>query len=191
MAPERHDLCGSSTAGAGKMKQQLDPGSDHHHINGGVSSSERPNIVRGCIKSTKGPWIVRRSRSRKEQVCAGARAVWRVPSARERESNKRRERQRRAIAGKIYAGLRAHGNYRLPNHADHNSVLIALCDEAGWHVEEDGSVSRKPPGQVRLSLPSAARRRPRLFCPKCCGNVFGPRVVSSRFPAPRFLLATL
>jgi hypothetical protein len=62
-----------------------------------------------------------------------------MPSARERENNKRR----RAIAAKIFAGLRAHGNYRLPKHADHNEVLKALCAEAGWQVDEDGTISRR------------------------------------------------
>ena len=66
-----------------------------------------------------------------------------MPSSRERENNKRRERRRRAVAAKIFAGLRAHGNYCLPKHADHNEVLKALCAEAGWQVEEDGTIFRK------------------------------------------------
>uniref|UniRef100_A0A7N0T7U5 Protein BZR1 homolog n=1 Tax=Kalanchoe fedtschenkoi TaxID=63787 RepID=A0A7N0T7U5_KALFE len=67
----------------------------------------------------------------------------RLPTAKERENNKRRERRRRAITGKIYAGLRAQGNYRLPKHCDNNEVLKALCAEAGWIVEEDGTTYRK------------------------------------------------
>ncbi|CAD5194165.1 unnamed protein product [Musa acuminata subsp. malaccensis] len=67
----------------------------------------------------------------------------RMPTWRERENNRRRERRRRAIAAKIYAGLRMYGNYRLPKHCDNNEVLKALCDEAGWIVEPDGTTYRK------------------------------------------------
>ncbi|XP_073152158.1 protein BRASSINAZOLE-RESISTANT 1-like [Henckelia pumila] len=67
----------------------------------------------------------------------------RKPSWRERENNRRRERRRRAIAAKIYAGLRAQGSYDLPKHCDNNEVLKALCAEAGWIVEPDGSTYRK------------------------------------------------
>ena len=69
----------------------------------------------------------------------------RKPSWRERENNRRRERRRRAIAAKIYSGLRAQGNYNLPKHCDNNEVLKALCAEAGWTVEEDGTTYRKVP----------------------------------------------
>lgn len=67
----------------------------------------------------------------------------RKPSWRERENNRRRERRRRAIAAKIYSGLRAQGNYNLPKHCDNNEVLKALCAEAGWVVESDGTTYRK------------------------------------------------
>jgi len=67
----------------------------------------------------------------------------RLPTWKERENNKRRERRRRAIAAKIFAGLRSYGNYKLPKHCDNNEVLKALCAEAGWTVEEDGSTYRK------------------------------------------------
>lgn len=67
----------------------------------------------------------------------------RVPTWRERENNRRRERRRRAIAAKIYTGLRAYGNYNLPKHCDNNEVLKALCNEAGWVVEPDGTTYRK------------------------------------------------
>ncbi|GAV59628.1 DUF822 domain-containing protein [Cephalotus follicularis] len=67
----------------------------------------------------------------------------RKPSWRERENNRRRERRRRAIAAKIYAGLRAQGSFNLPKHCDNNEVLKALCAEAGWVVEEDGTTYRK------------------------------------------------
>lgn len=61
----------------------------------------------------------------------------------ERENNKRRERRRRAIAAKIFSGLRAYGNFKLPKHCDNNEVLKALCVDAGWTVEEDGTTYRK------------------------------------------------
>jgi len=69
-----------------------------------------------------------------------------TPHFDERENNKRRER-RRAIAAKIYSGLRAQGNYKLPKPCDNNEVLKELCIEAGWVVEDDGTTYRK----VRLS----------------------------------------
>lgn len=78
----------------------------------------------------------------------------RKPSWRERENNRRRERRRRAIAAKIYAGLRAQGNYNLPKHCDNNEVLKALCAEAGWTVEEDGTTYRKVSLSLSLQLRS-------------------------------------
>ena len=38
----------------------------------------------------------------------------RLPTVKERENNKKRERKRRAIAANIFSGLRTHGNYELP-----------------------------------------------------------------------------
>lgn len=73
----------------------------------------------------------------------------RLPTWKERENNKRRERRRRAIAANIFAGLRMYGNYKLPKHCDNNEVLKALCNEAGWTVEPDGTTYRK----VRHFLP--------------------------------------
>lgn len=67
----------------------------------------------------------------------------RMPTWKERENNKRRERRRRAISAKIFAGLRMYGNYKLPKHCDNNEVLKALADEAGWTVESDGTTYRK------------------------------------------------
>ena len=67
----------------------------------------------------------------------------RTPTWKERENNKRRERRRRAIAAKIFAGLRIHGTFKLPKHCDNNEVLKALCNEAGWTVEDDGTTYRK------------------------------------------------
>ncbi|KAH9316563.1 hypothetical protein KI387_025190, partial [Taxus chinensis] len=74
----------------------------------------------------------------------------RLPTNKERENNKKRERRRRAIAARIFAGLRLYGNYRLPKHCDNNEVLKALCAEAGWIVDADGTTYR--PG-MRISEP--------------------------------------
>ena len=76
-------------------------------------------------------------------MTGGGASSGRLPTWKERENNKRRERRRRAIAAKIYTGLRAQGNYKLPKHCDNNEVLKALCAEAGWVVEEDGTTYRK------------------------------------------------
>jgi len=76
-------------------------------------------------------------------AAAAAGALGRTPTWKERENNKRRERRRRAIAAKIFTGLRALGNYKLPKHCDNNEVLKALCREAGWVVEDDGTTYRK------------------------------------------------
>ncbi|GMI90654.1 BRASSINAZOLE-RESISTANT 1 [Hibiscus trionum] len=103
----------------------------------------------------------------------------RKPSLRERENNRRRERRRRAIAAKIYTGLRAQGNYNLPKHCDNNEVLKALCTEAGWVVEEDGTTYRKgckpPPASIDI-LGSSAKITP--FSSQ------NPSPLSSAFPSP-------
>ncbi|RCV24919.1 hypothetical protein SETIT_5G124900v2 [Setaria italica] len=92
---------------------------------------------RGCIRSTQGPWTVRR-RGRG----GGLTTSLRHPTPRERENNRQRERRRRQVAARIYAGLRAHAGYTLPKHADQNDVLRALCAEAGYHVDDGGNVTR-------------------------------------------------
>ncbi|KDP22831.1 hypothetical protein JCGZ_00418 [Jatropha curcas] len=109
-------------------------------------------IIKGCIKSTKGPWIVNRSTK------YGIVSKYRFPTDRERQNNKQRERRRRAVARKIFAGLRQHGNYKLPKHADSNDLLKALCEEAGWHAEEDGTLFRKDfhVGSEYGALPSSS-----------------------------------
>jgi hypothetical protein len=76
----------------------------------------------------------------------------RLPTWKERENNKRRERRRRAIAAKIFAGLRSYGNYKLPKHCDNNEVLKALCAEAGWIVDEEGNTYRKASTHAHLEL---------------------------------------
>lgn len=60
----------------------------------------------------------------------------------EKEKTKMRERQRRAITGKIFHGLRKHGGYTLSPRADINEVLRQLAKEAGWIVEPDGTTYR-------------------------------------------------
>ncbi|CAM6057089.1 unnamed protein product, partial [Sphagnum tenellum] len=74
-------------------------------------------------------------------------------SASEKEKTKLRERQRRAITTKIFAGLRKYGGYNLPPRADINDVLKALAAEAGWTVEADGNTFRTQQGPSRLTLP--------------------------------------
>jgi hypothetical protein len=92
---------------------------------------------RGCIRTTRGPWTVRR------QGRGGAVTTsLRHPTPRERENNRQRERRRRQVATRIYAGLRANAGYALPKHADQNDVLRALCAEAGYLVDDDGNVAR-------------------------------------------------
>ncbi|KAJ6413101.1 hypothetical protein OIU84_006000 [Salix udensis] len=101
----------------------------------------------------------------------------RLPTWKERENNKRRERRRRAIAAKIYTGLRTQGNYKLPKHCDNNEVLKALCDEAGWIVEEDGTAYRKgcrPPPSEIAGMPTNI---------SACSSL-QPSPQSSNFPSP-------
>ncbi|CAI0473532.1 unnamed protein product [Linum tenue] len=101
----------------------------------------------------------------------------RLPTWKERENNKRRERRRRAIAAKIYTGLRSQGNFRLPKHCDNNEVLKALCAEAGWIVEEDGTTYRKgtkpPPCDVSGTPPNFS-----------AGSSMQPSPQSSNFQSP-------
>ncbi|XP_040379421.1 BES1/BZR1 homolog protein 1-like [Oryza brachyantha] len=104
---------------------------------------------RGCIRSTRGPWTVRR-RGRGGSVTTSLRH----PTPRERENNRQRERRRRQVATRIYAGLRASAGYALPKHADQNDVLRALCAEAGYLVDDDGNVSRRH--EVVTSTPLAS-----------------------------------
>ncbi|XP_042471128.1 protein BZR1 homolog 1-like [Zingiber officinale] len=106
----------------------------------------------------------------------------RQPTWKERENNKRRERRRRAIAAKIFSGLRAMGNYKLPKHCDNNEVLKALCRETGWIVEEDGTTYRKgcklppAPPQSLLAAPSSG------ISPSSSSPLLSP--LSSSFPSP-------
>ncbi|XP_047333207.1 BES1/BZR1 homolog protein 4-like [Impatiens glandulifera] len=103
----------------------------------------------------------------------------RLPTWRERENNKRRERRRRAIAAKIYTGLRMYGNYKLPKHCDNNEVLKALCREAGWIVEEDGTTYRKgcKPAENMDIIGLSANASP-------CSSSYQPSPASSSIPSP-------
>uniref|UniRef100_A0A7N0RJH2 Protein BZR1 homolog n=2 Tax=Kalanchoe fedtschenkoi TaxID=63787 RepID=A0A7N0RJH2_KALFE len=110
----------------------------------------------------------------------------RLPTWRERENNKRRERRRRAIAAKIYAGLRMYGNYKLPKHCDNNEVLKALCNEAGWIVEEDGTTYRKgckPSERMDVIGCSASVSPCSSYQPSPCAS-YNPSPPSSSFPSP-------
>ncbi|KAK1267797.1 hypothetical protein QJS04_geneDACA006210 [Acorus gramineus] len=104
----------------------------------------------------------------------------RLPTWKERENNKRRERRRRAIAAKIYTGLRTYGNYKLPKHCDNNEVLKALCIEAGWTVEDDGTTYRKgckpPPSEAANMAGTSTNISP-------CSSQH-PSPPSSAFPSP-------
>ncbi|WOL11120.1 hypothetical protein Cni_G19881 [Canna indica] len=107
----------------------------------------------------------------------------RTPTWKERENNKRRERRRRAMAAKIYAGLRMYGNYKLPKHCDNNAVLKALCEEAGWTVEDDGTTYRKgckPAECIDVGGPSASGSS---YQPSPCIS-YNPSPASSTLASP-------
>ncbi|KAF9672713.1 hypothetical protein SADUNF_Sadunf11G0073100 [Salix dunnii] len=110
----------------------------------------------------------------------------RLPTWKERENNKRRERRRRAIAAKIFSGLRMYGNYRLPKHCDNNEVLKALCNEAGWTVEPDGTTYRKgcKPVEHMDNIGGSATASPcTSYLPSPCAS-YNPSPGSSSFPSP-------
>lgn len=125
----------------------------------------------------------------------------RKPSWKERENNRWRERRRRAIAANIYAGLRAHGDYKLPKHCDKNHVLMALCDEAGWTVEPDGTTYRKgckPPSNKQdaitpTNISPIPSQDPSSTCSSCPSPIpsFQPSRSSSSFPSQSFHLSYL
>ncbi|KAJ6333078.1 hypothetical protein OIU77_009025 [Salix suchowensis] len=110
----------------------------------------------------------------------------RLPTWKERENNKRRERRRRAIAAKIFSGLRMYGNYKLPKHCDNNEVLKALCNEAGWTVEPDGTTYRKgwkPAEHMDIIDGSATASPCSSYLPSPCAS-YNPSPGSSSFPSP-------
>ncbi|VAI61640.1 unnamed protein product [Triticum turgidum subsp. durum] len=111
----------------------------------------------------------------------------RVPTWRERENNRRRERRRRAVAANIFHGLRARGGYALPKHCDNNEVLKALCDEAGWTVEPDGTTYRKgcmPPAAAEGANPvvRSGSRSPCSSHQVSPRAPYNPRAGPSTFP---------
>ncbi|PQP98119.1 BES1/BZR1 homolog protein 4 isoform X1 [Prunus yedoensis var. nudiflora] len=110
-----------------------------------------------------------------------------MPTWKERENNKKRERRRRAIAAKIYSGLRMYGNYKLPKHCDNNEVLKALCNEAGWTVEEeDGTTYRKgckPVDRMDIMGGSTSASPCSSYQPSPCPS-YNPSPASSSFPSP-------
>ncbi|XP_060188594.1 BES1/BZR1 homolog protein 4-like isoform X2 [Lycium barbarum] len=111
----------------------------------------------------------------------------RLPTWKERENNKRRERRRRAIAAKIFAGLRMYGNYKLPKHCDNNEVLKALCKEAGWIVEEDGTTYKKgckPVQRMDIIGYSASVSPCSSSYQRSPGASYNPSPPSSSFPSP-------
>ncbi|KAM7500582.1 hypothetical protein LguiA_024996 [Lonicera macranthoides] len=110
----------------------------------------------------------------------------RLPTWKERENNKRRERRRRAIAAKIFAGLRTYGNYKLPKHCDNNEVLKALCNEAGWTVEEDGTTYRKgckPTRRIDI-MGGSASASPCTSYHQSPFASYNPSPTSSSIPSP-------
>ncbi|CAK9178554.1 unnamed protein product [Ilex paraguariensis] len=124
----------------------------------------------------------------------------RKPSWRERENNRRRERRRRAVAAKIYSGLRAQGNYDLPKHCDNNEVLKALCAEAGWIVEPDGTTYRKgckPPafetGGTSTNITPCSSHNPSPPSSYFASPIpsYQPSPSSSSFPSPSRLDANM
>ncbi|KAJ8561346.1 hypothetical protein K7X08_027536 [Anisodus acutangulus] len=117
----------------------------------------------------------------------------RKPSWRERENNRRRERRRRAVAAKIYTGVRAQGNYNLPKHCDNNEVLKALCVEAGWIVEPDGTTYRKgckptpmEIGGTSANITPSSSRHPSPPSSYFASPIpsYQPSPTSSSFPSP-------
>ncbi|KNA10881.1 hypothetical protein SOVF_140210 [Spinacia oleracea] len=112
----------------------------------------------------------------------------RMPTWRERENNKKRERRRRAVAAKIYSGLRMYGSYKLPKHCDNNEVLKALAREAGWVVEEDGTTYRKGcrPLESMDMMGGSASVSPCSSYPVSprAGASYNPSPASSSFPSP-------
>ncbi|TXG52273.1 hypothetical protein EZV62_021442 [Acer yangbiense] len=80
-------------------------------------------------------------------------------------------------AAKVFSGLRAQGNYNLPKHCDNNEVLKALCAEAGWIVEEDGTTYRKGLRPPQIDIASSSTR----ITPYSSQN---PSPLSSAFASP-------
>ncbi|KAL4572418.1 hypothetical protein LXL04_019194 [Taraxacum kok-saghyz] len=107
-------------------------------MGGDHKNTTEKGVAKGCIRSEKGPWVVHRTTKDGRVITR-----YRYPSDQERVKNRERERNRRNVAREIFSGLRAFGNYQLSKNADTIDLLKAVCEEAGWHVEEDGKVYKK------------------------------------------------
>ncbi|KAL4557388.1 hypothetical protein LXL04_035564 [Taraxacum kok-saghyz] len=107
-------------------------------MGGDPKNTTEKGVAKGCIRSEKGPWVVHRTTKDGRVITRH-----RYPSDQERVKNRERERNRRNVARKIFSGLRAFGNYQLSKNADTIDLLKAVCEEAGWHVEEDGKIYKK------------------------------------------------
>ncbi|CAK7343758.1 unnamed protein product [Dovyalis caffra] len=127
---------------------------------------KKKKVLSGCIKTSKGAWRVHRVT---KDGCVVTK--FRYPTDMERKKNQQRERQRRAVAKKIFEGLRNHGNYKLPKHADSNDLLKALCEEAGWHVEDDGTICRKVLHEAKVASYHDAPPEDHGYC--TCRNFLG------------------
>ncbi|KAL2473705.1 BES1/BZR1-like protein 4 [Forsythia ovata] len=79
-----------------------------------------------------------------------------------------------------------YGNYKLPKHCDNNEVLKALCNEAGWIVEEDGTTYRKgckPMEHINI-IGGSATVSPCTSYQPSPGASFNPSPASSSIPSP-------
>lgn len=79
-----------------------------------------------------------------------------------------------------------YGNYKLPKHCDNNEVLKALCNEAGWTVEEDGTTYRKgckPAERMDIIGGSASASPCSSYHQSPCAS-YNPSPASSSFPSP-------
>uniref|UniRef100_A0A2N9E3I7 Protein BZR1 homolog n=1 Tax=Fagus sylvatica TaxID=28930 RepID=A0A2N9E3I7_FAGSY len=85
---------------------------------------------------------------------AGGGSSGRLPTWKERENNKRRERRRRAIAAKIYSGLRAQGSYKLPKHCDNNEGLKPPQAEMAGTSTNISACSSLQPSPQSSNFPS-------------------------------------
>ncbi|KAJ6685971.1 PROTEIN BRASSINAZOLE-RESISTANT 1 [Salix purpurea] len=79
------------------------------------------------------------------------------------------------LLGHYERGLK--GNYNLPKYCDNNEVLKALCAEAGWVVEEDGTTYRKGHRPPPIETGGSSMR----VTPYSSQN---PSPLSSSFPSP-------
>ncbi|KAL0442603.1 UNVERIFIED_CONTAM: BES1/BZR1protein 4 [Sesamum latifolium] len=77
------------------------------------------------------------------------------------------------------------GTTSSPKHCDNNEVLKALCNEAGWIVEEDGTTYRKGCKPVeRMDIIGSAAVSPCSSYQPSPGASFNPSPASSSFASP-------